>query len=50
MPRAASAALDSAIGSRRPEVVMCAIRAMTTAMTAIGTLIQKMARQVHWVR
>lgn len=38
------------MGSRRPDVLMCAITASTIARTAIGTLIQKITRHVHWVR
>ena len=50
MPMLIRAAPRQSIRSLRPRVLIPAITVRTTASTAIGMLIQKIARQVHWVR
>lgn len=50
MPTAITRAPRQSIRSRRAEGAMPAVIVSTRATTATGTLIQKIARHVHWVR
>ena len=50
MPMATSAAPRTSIRAGWRVAGMCAIPVRTRAITAIGMLIQKIARHVHWVR